>query len=56
MERAQNRLSLLLELTSGLAERMDLESISSLVLGVGLNAIEANRGTLCLLTADRTAL
>ena len=56
MERAQNRLTLLLELTSGLAERMDLESIASFVLGVGLNAIEANRGTLCLLTADRTAL
>jgi GAF domain-containing protein len=52
MERAQNRLAILLELTAGLAERMELEAIASFVLGVGLNAIEANRGTLCLLTPD----
>jgi serine phosphatase RsbU (regulator of sigma subunit) len=56
MERAQNRLALLLELTSGLAERMELEAIASFVLGVGLNAIEANRGTLCLRDSDGRSL
>ena len=52
MERAPNRLALLLELTAGLAERMEVQTIASFVLGVGLNAIEANRGTLCLLAGD----
>ena len=56
MERAPNRLELLLELTSGLAERMEVQTIASFVLGVGLNAIAANRGTLCLLTSDRDFL
>jgi serine phosphatase RsbU (regulator of sigma subunit) len=56
MERASNRLALLLELTAGLAERMEVQTIASFVLGVGLNAIEANRGTLCLLTADGALL
>jgi GAF domain-containing protein len=56
MERAQNRLTMLLELTSGLAERTDLHGIANLVLGAGLKAIAANRGTLCLLTADRASL
>jgi sigma-B regulation protein RsbU (phosphoserine phosphatase) len=56
MERAPNRLALLLELTAGLAERMEVQTIASFVLGVGLNAIEANRGTLCLLTPDRVLL
>ena len=52
MERAPNRLALLLELTAGLAQRMEVQTIASFVLGVGLNAIEANRGTLCLLAGD----
>jgi serine phosphatase RsbU (regulator of sigma subunit) len=56
VERVPTRLALLHELTSGLAERMDLESIAGFVLGVGLNAIEANRGTLCLLTSDGRSL
>ena len=56
MERAPNRLALLLELTAGLAERMEVQTVASFVLGVGLNAIEANRGTLCLLTADGVLL
>ena len=56
MERAQNRLALLLELTTGLAERMEVQAIASFVLDVGLSAIEANRGTLCLLTADGVLL
>lgn len=56
MEWAPNRLALLLELTAGLAERMEVQTIASFVLGVGLNAIEANRGTLCLLTADGKSL
>ena len=56
MERASNRLAVLHELTSGLAERMGLQSITSFVLGVGLTAIEANRGTLCLLTPDGLSL
>jgi hypothetical protein len=45
MQRAQNRLALLLELTAGLAERMEVQAIASFVLDVGLNAIEANRGS-----------
>jgi serine phosphatase RsbU (regulator of sigma subunit) len=56
MQRAQNRLALLLELTAGLAERMEMQAIASFVLDVGLSAIEANRGTLCLLNADGTQL
>jgi serine phosphatase RsbU (regulator of sigma subunit) len=56
MERAQSRLGLLLDLTSGLAERMGLQAIASFVLGVGLDAIEANRGTLCLVTDDGLSL
>ena len=56
MERTPNRLALLLELTAGLAERMEVQTIASFVLGVGLNAIDANRGTLCLLTADGAVL
>ncbi|MEY2401599.1 MAG: hypothetical protein QOJ08_1710, partial [Ilumatobacteraceae bacterium] len=56
MESAQSRLGLLLNLTSGLAERMGLQSIASFVLGVGLEAIEANRGTLCLITDDGQSL
>jgi GAF domain-containing protein len=56
MERAPGRLALLLELTAGLAERMKVQTIASFVLDVGLSAIEANRGTLCLLTSDGTLL
>ncbi len=56
MERESNRLAVLHELTSGLAERMGLHSIARFVLGVGLTAIDANRGTLCLLTADGLSL
>ena len=56
MEGAQDRLALLLELTAGLAERMEVQTIASFVLDVGLNAIDANRGTLCLLTADGALL
>jgi serine phosphatase RsbU (regulator of sigma subunit) len=56
MERVPTRLALLHELTSGLAERMGLQSIAGFVLGVGLNAIGANRGTLCLVTADGLSL
>jgi serine phosphatase RsbU (regulator of sigma subunit) len=56
MERALNRLALLLELTAGLAERMEVQTIASFVLDVGLNAIDANRGTLCLLTSDGALL
>ncbi|MEP7202947.1 MAG: SpoIIE family protein phosphatase [Ilumatobacteraceae bacterium] len=56
MERASNRLAVLHELTSGLAERMGLQAIASFVLGVGLDAIEANRGTLCMLTTDGKSL
>lgn len=56
MERAPNRLALLLELTAGLAEQMEVQTIANFVLGVGLNAVEANRGTLCLLTSDRDLL
>ena len=56
MEHVPTRLGLLHELTSGLAERMGLQSIASFVLGVGLNAIEANRGTLCLMSSDGLSL
>jgi serine phosphatase RsbU (regulator of sigma subunit) len=56
MGRVPTRLALLHELTSGLAERMGLQSIAGFVLGVGLNAIEGNRGTLCLLTPDGLSL
>ncbi|MCU1501134.1 MAG: domain S-box protein [Ilumatobacteraceae bacterium] len=47
-----NRLALLLELTGALAERMEVQEIASFVLGVGRDAVAANRGTLCLLTPD----
>jgi len=33
-----------------------VQAITSFVLGVGLTAIEANRGTLCLLTPDGLSL
>ena len=56
MERESNRLAVLHELTSGLAERMELQTIANFVLGVGLTAIEANRGTLCMLTSDGASL
>jgi phosphoserine phosphatase RsbU/P len=56
VERASDRLAILHALTAGLAERMEVKSIASFVLGVGLTAIEANRGTLCLLTADGASL
>lgn len=56
MERASTRLAVLHELTSGLAERMGVQAITSFVLGVGLTAIEANRGTLCLVTPDGLSL
>jgi serine phosphatase RsbU (regulator of sigma subunit) len=56
VEHVSTRLALLHELTSGLAERMGLQSIAGFVLGVGLNAIEANRGTLCLVTPDGLSL
>ena len=39
MNRARNRLAQLLELTAGLAERMDVQGIASFVLGVGLGVI-----------------
>ena len=56
MERAQNRLALLLELTTGLAERMEVQAIASFVLDVGLSANRGQPGTLCLLTADGVLL
>src|SRR3954454_17731625 len=52
MELVRGRLDVLLNLTAGLAERMDIRSIADFVLGVGRDAIEANRGTLCLITPD----
>ncbi|MDQ1424331.1 MAG: hypothetical protein QOD72_1829, partial [Acidimicrobiaceae bacterium] len=52
MERTRDRLALLLELTSGLAKHMEVQTIATFVLGVGLEAIDANRGTLCLVTPD----
>jgi len=56
MERTRARLSLLLELTAGLAEKMDLQAIAGFVLSVGLDAIDADRGTLCLVAADGCSL
>jgi serine phosphatase RsbU (regulator of sigma subunit) len=56
MERTRNRLALLLELTAGLAEHMEVPAIAGFVLGVGLDAVEANRGTLCLVVADEPSL
>ncbi|MEO7371133.1 MAG: GAF domain-containing protein, partial [Ilumatobacteraceae bacterium] len=56
MDRAASRLEILHELTSGLAERMELQSIAAFVLGVGLDTIAANRGTLCRLTPDGLSL
>ena len=56
MERVPTRLALLHELTSGLAERMGLQSIAGFVLGVGLNAIGqiAARCVLSPLTGSRS--
>ncbi len=56
MERTRARLSLLLELTAGLAEKMDLQAVASFVLSVGRDAIDADRGTLCLVAADGCSL
>src|SRR3954470_25068084 len=52
MELLRGRLDMLFNLTAGLAERMEIRSIADFVLGVGRDAIDANRGTLCLVTAD----
>ena len=56
MGRTRNRLGVLLELTAGLAEKMELQAIADFVLSVGLGAIDADRGTLCLLSADGESL
>src|SRR5262245_40384438 len=53
MERARDRLALLLRLTAGLAEHMDVRSIAEFVLSAGRSAVDANRGTLCLVADDR---
>ena len=49
---SQHRLEQLLALTMALAEQMDTAAIARFVLGAGRAAIDANRGTLCLLTDD----
>ncbi|MEY2588694.1 MAG: hypothetical protein QOJ67_678 [Acidimicrobiaceae bacterium] len=56
MERTRSRLALLLDLTSGLARHTEVQTIATFVLGVGLEAIDANRGTLCLVTPDGGSL
>ena len=56
MGETRTGLALLLELSAGLAERIDIEEIATFVLGVGRDAVAANRGTLCLLTPDGVIL
>lgn len=51
METVRNRLSLLLDLTGVLAECMVIDQIAGFVLGAGRDAVDANRGTLCLMSA-----
>src|SRR3954454_22160256 len=56
MDELRSRLSLLLRLTAQLAEHMEVGAICDFVLGVGRDAVEANRGTLCLISPDGRTL